>query len=78
MKITYDPKIDAAYIYFRPGLGNRVSKSQPWESDEGIVFDYDEGGSLLGIEVLDFSSRAGFRKEDASKPLFEYSIPIPA
>lgn len=53
MRITYDPKVDAAYIYLS---GNR-REPETVEFDEDINLDFDAGGRLLGVEVLDASRR---------------------
>jgi len=50
MKIQYDPKADAMYIYLAEG--------DAVESDEvraGVVLDFDSTGRVLGIEMLDIS-----------------------
>ncbi len=52
MKVKYDRKVDVLYIVF--------SDKKIKESDEekpGIIIDYDKGGCLVGIEVLDASKR---------------------
>lgn len=48
MKISYDPAVDVLYIAFRDGP---VDNSD--EVHEGINFDYDADGHVVGIEVLD-------------------------
>lgn len=55
MRVTYDQRADAAYIYLREiELGG--SKHQcPVECDEAIgmiVLDIDAEGRLIGIEVI--------------------------
>jgi len=52
MRITYDTQADALYIQLRQGkfLRNR-------EVAEGIILDVGEGDALLGIEILEASSR---------------------
>jgi len=52
MKVTYDPELDVLRILF----GN----SHIEESDEnkaGVIIDYDKGGSVVGMEILDASKR---------------------
>lgn len=56
MKFQYDKVADALYI--------RFNDKRYFESDEvsnGIVFDYDRKGKIIGIEVLDASKK--FPKE---------------
>ncbi|PKO30894.1 MAG: DUF2283 domain-containing protein [Betaproteobacteria bacterium HGW-Betaproteobacteria-7] len=50
MKIDYDPATDALYVH--------LSDLPIIESEQikpGIVLDYDEDGSVVGIEVLSAS-----------------------
>ena len=54
MDITYDNVADALYIH--------LTREKVHDSDEvcpGIIIDYSDGGSVVGIEVLDFSRRQG-------------------
>ncbi len=60
MKVQYDPAADAMYI--------RLAEGEVVDSDEvreGVVFDYDANGRVLGIEVLDLSRRADNPREMA-------------
>ncbi|MBI2891026.1 MAG: DUF2283 domain-containing protein [Nitrospirae bacterium] len=52
MKISYDTKADAAYITLKEGEFARNK-----EVEEGIVLDIGKDGSLLGIEILEASTR---------------------
>lgn len=50
MRFHYDKKVDALYI--------RFNKQDYFESDEireGVIFDCDKNGRLIGIEILDAS-----------------------
>lgn len=50
MKLKYDKKEDALYI--------RFNDKRYFDSDEvkqGIIFDYDKSGKMVGIEILDAS-----------------------
>lgn len=54
MDITYDNVADALYIH--------ITREKVHDSDEacpGIITDYSKNGSVVGIEVLDFSRRQG-------------------
>lgn len=55
MKVTYDPKVDAMYIYLNPKK-KRITKTE--EMDSGWIADY-EGKALVGIEILDASKVLG-------------------
>ncbi len=52
MVIKYDKDIDVIYIKLSD---NRVAESD--EEKPGIILDYDESGNIVGIEVLDASSK---------------------
>ena len=52
MKVTYDTQADALYIQLREG---EFVRNQ--EVAEGIILDIGEDEALLGIEILEASSR---------------------
>jgi len=52
MKIEYDREVDALYVRLQ---GKFVAKTT--EIDEGINIDFDEGGRLIGLEILDATER---------------------
>lgn len=52
MKISYDPKADAAYIYFLKGKKSTRTE----EVGDGLLVDY-HGTTLIGIEILDVSKK---------------------
>jgi uncharacterized protein YuzE len=52
MRISYDKDADAMYIKLANG---EFGKNR--EIHEGIILDLDRGGRLLGIEILDVSTR---------------------
>ncbi len=52
MKITYDSKADAMYIYF----SDRKKNVRTEEVSEDILLDYS-GRELIGIEILNASKR---------------------
>ena len=52
MKVKYDKEVDALYI--------NLTAEKIVESDEqkpGIIFDYDEKGNIVGIEILNASQK---------------------
>ena len=60
MRVEYDPSADAMYIRLAEGT---VADSD--EVREGVVLDYDAGGKVLGIELLNVSKRADNPREMA-------------
>lgn len=67
MQITYDTQADALYIKFQEGkfLMNK-------EVEDGVVLDIGEGGMLLGIEILEASSR--FSRQDLCRIAIEMPL----
>ena len=51
MRITYDAKADAAYVY----LADVVNKPETHVVTDDVYLDFDEHGRLVGVEVLDAS-----------------------
>lgn len=52
MKVRYDPEVDVLRL--------TLSDAPVEESDEnepGVILDYDKGGNIVGIEILDASKR---------------------
>ncbi|MBI3335518.1 MAG: DUF2283 domain-containing protein [Candidatus Portnoybacteria bacterium] len=62
MKIVYDKKQDILYIEFKD---TTVTTKR---LDEDVALDYDESGTLAGIEVLSASERLHF---DRKQPKIE-------
>ena len=58
MKIEYDQQADAMYIRLKAGTVVESDEIRP-----GDVFDFDEDGKVLGIEMLDISLRADNPRE---------------
>lgn len=50
MKVTYDKKADAMYIYLVPGKKSTRTE----EVGDGLLVDYS-GKKVIGIEILDAS-----------------------
>lgn len=57
MKLAYYADTDTLYI----GLRNHAS-AESEEVSEGIVFDYGEDGSLVGIEIETASARLDLKE----------------
>lgn len=53
MRITYDAKADALYIY----LADRIDAPDTRSFDEDIYIDFNASNQILGIEVLGASER---------------------
>ncbi|MCX7663530.1 MAG: DUF2283 domain-containing protein [Tepidimonas fonticaldi] len=58
MKVEFDPQADAMYIRLREG---EVADSD--EVRPGVIFDLDAEGRVLGIEMLDVSTRTDNPRE---------------
>ena len=57
VKINYDAQVDVLRI--------RLADTPIEESDEvqpGLIVDYDEGGNIVGLEILDASDIVKTRK----------------
>lgn len=59
MKLTYDKKADAAYIYFSNFPADTVDKTYPCDPQEveGMINLDFTNGKLVGIEVMDASKK---------------------
>ena len=73
MKLTYDPEVDAAYLYLVPSIGRGEvvrTISSMLEMDRSFVaFDVDSEGKILGIEILGASRvLPGVTLEEAARP----------
>ena len=73
MKVTYDTQADALYIQFLEGkfVCNR-------EVAEGVILDLGEGDALLGIEILEISSRISPGDLGRIEVLMPLELPRPA
>lgn len=65
MKIIYDPKADAMYIYF-----SDKKSTNTVELRDDLLVDY-AGGEMIGIEVLDVS------KKVAKKDMTSLTLSVP-
>jgi uncharacterized protein YuzE len=52
IKWTYDPEADAAHMVL-----DDVAIDESEEVMPGVIFDFDDGGRIVGIEVLNASAR---------------------
>ena len=60
MKVTYDPEVDVLRVLFRD---TPIAESD--EDKPGVIFDYDKGGNIVGLEVLNASLRVENPREYA-------------
>ena len=67
MKVEYDKYTDTLTLMLRDGAATAESD----EATPGIVFDYDAGGELVSMEILDASRRV----TDTSKVEFSLLAP---
>lgn len=63
MKVSYDPKADAMYIY----LTSKKKKVTKTEELEGFIVDY-AGKELAGVEILNTSKVFGSKLKLNSTP----------
>ena len=52
MKVTYDQEVDILRIIL-----NDTDIDESDEDKPGIIIDYDERGNIVGMEILDESTR---------------------
>jgi uncharacterized protein YuzE len=71
MRITYDTRADAMYIQLREGEFARNK-----EVEEGVILDLGTEGELLGIELLEASSRVAW--SEIAKVVIEMPLHLAA
>ncbi len=71
VKVEYDRKADAMYIWLR-----RTKYDISEELAENVVIDLDKSGRIIGIEVLDVSKNLG--KELVTKILQTEKLEVSA
>lgn len=73
VKVTYDKKANAAYIYFVDPQARvdvaRMYSCDPVEAGGMINLDFDERDRLIGIEVLAASSKLPQDLLEAAEPV---------
>jgi len=53
MKIEFDEKVDAAFVYFKDISAGEVKRTI--SLDDNLNIDLDKDGKILGIEILNAS-----------------------
>jgi uncharacterized protein YuzE len=54
MRTSYDPEVDAMFIWFGP---ENAKSTETEEVAPGVMLDFDDSGEVIGIEVLNVSRR---------------------
>jgi len=70
MNIEYDKKADAKYIRFKKGKVAKTIEKKPW-----LLFDYNEIGEVLGMEILNYSKHP-VNFSIRNKGFTKYDIPL--
>ena len=52
MKVTYDPKVDVLRIVLSSAPVEETDEDKP-----GVILDYDQDGNIVGLEILNASTR---------------------
>ena len=52
MKVTYDQEVDILRIVLNDAAIEESDEDKP-----GVIIDYDDHGNVIGLEILDASSR---------------------
>jgi uncharacterized protein YuzE len=55
MRITFDPEVDAAYVYLQNDIAHGTAVENVVVERDGkgdLVLDFDADGYLLGIEIM--------------------------
>ncbi|MBI3992505.1 MAG: DUF2283 domain-containing protein [Candidatus Lambdaproteobacteria bacterium] len=52
MRVTYDPEVDVLRILFSNAAIEESDEDKP-----GVILDYDKDGNVVGLEILDASTR---------------------
>jgi uncharacterized protein YuzE len=68
MRLKVDQQADALYLSLSEDAASRSEEIAP-----GIILDYDDGGTVVGIEMLYLSKRAP--DSELNRILFE-SVPL--
>jgi uncharacterized protein YuzE len=53
MKLVYDPEVDVLSVL----LSDAPVVAESDQDKPGVILDYDDGGNMVGFEILDASKR---------------------
>jgi len=62
MRTSYDPEVDAMFIWFGP---EGVKSAETEEVAPGVMLDFDENGEVIGVEILNVTRRMTKPKQAA-------------
>jgi uncharacterized protein YuzE len=71
MKVSYDDKVDAAYISFKEG----PTQVTTMRISEDVAIDFGPGEEIVGIEVLDASEHLSLNRK---RPQIKLENLVPA
>lgn len=66
MRLTYDPRYNIGYIYFK----EKKTEVESIKISDEIIIDIDTDGSIYGIELLNANKQL-LQNDDKGKVLFE-------
>jgi len=66
MKVVYDPEVDVLSVLLSDALVAESDRDKP-----GVILDYDAGGNVVSLEILDASTRV------ANPMSVEYAVTTP-
>ena len=59
MRVTYDPKADAMYLYLAERAPGMFEVARTEEVTTGVMLDFDGENRVIGIEILSVSKLPG-------------------
>jgi len=66
MKVVYDPEVDVLSVLLSDAAVAESDQDKP-----GVILDYDAGGNVVSLEILDASTRV------ANPMSVEYAVTTP-
>jgi uncharacterized protein YuzE len=59
MRVTYDPRADAMYLYLAERTPGTFEVARTEEVSTGVMLDFDAENRVIGIEILSVSKLPG-------------------